>query len=139
MVIIFFSTFGWCPIFILVNSSPLIHLWCSFGCILMVYSDNFSLFPYFWKKSKILKKLSRFLYSKKMENIIFFNSESLLRHIPDIFYLLWEVFLIDFLSKMESQKAWNSFGTNSKWWILRLLIAKYFHLTLCVMSLAVKT
>ena len=49
--------------------------------------------------------LPRFLNVKKVDDIIFFNLESTLRHILGIFYFLWEVFLINFLSKMKSQMA----------------------------------
>ena len=52
-----------------------------------------------------------------MADIIFFNS--------DIFYFLWEVFPIDFLSKMEPQKAWNCFGTILNGWNFGLHWTKF--------------
>ena len=54
------------------------------------------------------KKFSpSFFIVKKMDDVIFFNLESSSRLITDIFCFVWEVFLIDFLSKMKSQMAWK--------------------------------
>ena len=36
----------------------------------------------------------------------------------DNFFLVWKVFLIDFLSKMKSQKGWLGFRMILKWWFL---------------------
>ena len=55
-----------------------------------------------------------FLYYKKMDIFNFWNFEQGSRPISDIFYLSWEVFLSDFLSKMKSQEAWKGFGVISK-------------------------
>ena len=91
---------------------------------------SFHLFPPPVVKIFFEKFSPRFLYSKKMDFIIFFNSESSSRLIPDIFYFLWEVFLIDFLSKMEAQKAWNSFGMILNWWNFGLPWIKFSKLPL---------
>ena len=49
--------FGCCHLFILVNFSPLMHLWWSSRCILMIEIDNFSLFCNFLKEIRDLKKI----------------------------------------------------------------------------------
>ena len=96
------------------------------------HQKNLPFFPPCLLKFFFQKFSSRFLYSKKMYYIIFFNLESSSRPIPDIFYFLWEVFLIDFLSKMEPQKAWNSFGTILNWWNFGLHWIKFCILPCCV-------
>ena len=96
------------------------------------HQKNLHFFPSCLLKFFFQKFSSRFLFSKKMDDIIFFNLESSSRPIPDIFYFLWEVFLIDFLSKMESQKAWNSFGTILNWWNFGLHWIKFCVLPCCV-------
>ena len=55
-----------------------------------------------------------------MQDTFFFNSESSSRPISDFFYFIWEFFLIDFLSEMKSQKAWEGFWTILKWWFYSL-------------------
>ena len=92
---------------------------------------SFHLFPPPLVKKFFEKFSPRFLFSKSMADIIFFNSESSSRPIPDIFYFIWEVFLIDFLSKMESQKAWNSFGMILNWWNFGLHWIKFCILPCC--------
>ena len=69
----------------------------------------------FQTQERFQKFLPRFFNIKKMDDIIFFNLESTLILILEIFYFLWEVFLINFLSKMKSQMAWKGFGVISKW------------------------
>ena len=104
------------------------------------HQKNLHFFPPCLLKIIFFQKFSsRFLFSKKMDDIIFFNLESSSRPIPDIFYFLWEVFLIDFLSKMESQKAWNSFGTILNWWNFGLHWIKFCILPCCVLCLCKKT
>ena len=95
------------------------------------HQKNLHFFPSCLLKNFFQKFSSRFLFSKKMDDIIFFNLESSSRPIPDIFYILWEVFLIDFLSKMEPQKAWNSFGTILNWWNFGLHWIKFCILPCC--------
>ena len=57
---------------------------------------------------------STFSKSKKWTTSFFYNLESSSRPISDFFFFIWEVFLIDFRSKMKSQKAWKGFGVISK-------------------------
>ena len=96
------------------------------------HQKNLPFFPPCLLKFFFQKFSPSFLYSKKMDDVIFFNLESSSRPIPDIFYFLWEVFLIDFLSKMEPQKAWNSFGTILNWWNFGLHWTKFSKLPLSV-------
>ena len=105
------------------------------GCLLWFLSKNGSESGRFWGWEDFEKFLPRFLFSKKMADMIFFNLESSSRCIPDIFYFLWEVFLTDFLSKMEPQKAWNSFGTILNWWNFGLHWIKFCILPCCVLLL----
>ena len=59
----------------------------------------------FQTQERFQKFLPRFFIIKKMDDVIFFNLESTLIIILDFFYFLWEVFLINFLSKMKPQMA----------------------------------
>ena len=86
-------------------------------------SKNSHLFSPSWVKnffSKFFVKNldSRFSCSKKLENMNFAHFGPGSRPTFDNFFLVWKVFLIDFLSKMKSQKGSLGFRTILKWWFL---------------------
>ena len=81
-------------------------------------SKNSPLFSPSWVKIFFQKFLSRFLCSKKLENMNLAHFGPGSRPISDNFFFVWKVFLIDFLSKMKSQKGSLGFRTILKWWFL---------------------
>ena len=82
-------------------------------------SKNSPLFSPSWMKKNFFQKLlSRFLCSKKLENMNLAHFGPGSRPISDNFFFVWKVFLIDFLSKMKSQKGSLGFRIILKWWFL---------------------
>ena len=90
----------------------------------------------FQPQERFEKFLPRFFNIKKMAKIIFFNLESTLIIILEIFYFLWEVFLINFLSKMKSQMAWKGFGVISKWSFYSLFGSPLILCAICAVLVA---
>ena len=75
-------------------------------------------FPFMSKDFFFQNFLSRFLCSKKLENMNLPHFGPGSRPISDNFFFVWKVFLIDFLSKMKSQKGSLGFRMILKWWFL---------------------